>query len=91
MKLHTWLAGLIALGWAGFSHAATVGFETVLVPVAGDKPLQVAIWYPSTTPEATERLALGEQTVAHGGAIAGGAHGHDRDQPRNRRVQHRPF
>jgi predicted dienelactone hydrolase len=74
MKLHPWLAGLIALGWVSLAHAAGVGFQTVSVPVAGDKPLQVAIWYPSAAPEKPEPLALGQQTVARNGAMLGVGH-----------------
>src|SRR5277367_828526 len=68
------MAGLAALGWAGFAQAATVGFETVSVPVSGDRPLQVAIWYPSTTPEANEGVGLNTQLVARNGALAAGIH-----------------
>lgn len=74
MQLHIWLAGLVAVAWAGTAQALTVGFERVSVPIAGDRPLQLALWYPSTTPEAPEPLAFGEQTVAHGGAVAAGRH-----------------
>ena len=74
MNLRIWLTTLAAIAWAGFAHAATVGFETLSVPVPGDRPLQVAVWYPSTAPEASEPLALGEQTVARNGPIAGRRH-----------------
>ena len=74
MKLHIWLAGLAALAWAGFAHAATVGYETVSVPVAGDRQIKMSIWYPSAAPEASEPLALGSQVVAHGAPVAGGGH-----------------
>lgn len=74
MRLQAGIAAVIALIWAGAAHAATVGFETAAAPVAGDKPLQVLIWYPSTAPEKAEPLALGQQTVAHGGAMAPGRH-----------------
>lgn len=74
MKLHIWLAGLAALAWAGFAHAATVGYETLSVPVAGDRPIKMSIWYPSAAPEASEPLALGSQMVAHGAPVAGGGH-----------------
>jgi predicted dienelactone hydrolase len=73
--MRLWLTALIVLGWAGFAQAAAVGFERVSVPVAGDRPLAVAIWYPSTGAEVSEPLALGAQTVAHGGPIAGSGHG----------------
>jgi predicted dienelactone hydrolase len=74
MKRLMWLATLLAIGWAGVAQAATVGFETLLVPVVGDKPLQVALWYPSGAPEAPEPLALGAQTVARDAPIAGRNH-----------------
>jgi predicted dienelactone hydrolase len=71
MKRQMWLATLLAIGWVGFAHATTVGFETLSIPVSGDKPLQVAVWYPSAAPEAAEPLALGAQTVARDGPIVG--------------------
>ena len=74
MNLPTWIAAVMALTWAGAARTATVGFETAAAPVAGDKALQVFIWYPSTEPEKTEPLALGQQSVAHGGAMAPGRH-----------------
>lgn len=74
MRRRIWLATLLAIGWAGFAHAATVGFETLSVAAPGDKPLQVAVWYPSDAPEAPEPLALGEQTVARNAPIAGRNH-----------------
>ena len=79
MRLPIWFAVLIApilmaLTWTGLAQAATVGFQTASVPVAGDRPLPVAIWYPSTAPEKAEPLALGEQRVARDGPIAAGRH-----------------
>jgi predicted dienelactone hydrolase len=74
MKRLISLAMLLAIGWAGVAHAATVGFETLSVSVYGDTPLQVAVWYPSAAPEAPERLGLGEQTVARDAPIAGRNH-----------------
>ena len=74
MKLHIWFAALAAVVWSGLAHAATVGFETVSVPVVGDKPLAVAIWYPSMAPEKSEPLALGQQTVARNGPLTEGTH-----------------
>jgi predicted dienelactone hydrolase len=74
MKRHIWLAGLAAVAWVGIAHAATVGFEAVSVPVAGDKPLAVTIWYPADTPERPVPLSLYMQSVAPGAAPAG--HGH---------------
>jgi predicted dienelactone hydrolase len=74
MRRRIWLATLLAIGWAGFAHAATVGFETLSVAAPGDKPLQVAVWYPSDAPEAPAPLALGEQTVARNAPIAGRNH-----------------
>ncbi|WP_372781316.1 alpha/beta hydrolase family protein [Phenylobacterium sp.] len=74
MKLHVWLAGLAALVWCGFAHAATVGFETVSAPVAGDRPLKISIWYPSDAPEVSEPMGLETQAVARGGPIVGRGH-----------------
>jgi predicted dienelactone hydrolase len=74
MKRNAWLAGLAAVAWAGLAQAGSVGFETASAPVPGDKPLALAIWYPTDAPERTVPLALYTQSVAPGGAPAG--HGH---------------
>ncbi|MGH6911593.1 MAG: alpha/beta hydrolase family protein [Phenylobacterium sp.] len=59
---------------ANTAAAQTVGFQALSVPVAGDKPLQIGVWYPSQAPEAPVRLGLDSQTVAVGGAISGKRH-----------------
>jgi predicted dienelactone hydrolase len=79
MKLHIWLAGFAAvamsyLSGAGQAHASTVGFESVSVRVAGDKPLAVTIWYPADAAERPTPLSLYRQSVAPGAAVTG--HGH---------------
>ena len=73
MKWHIWLAALATVIWAGAAQAS-VGFETVSVPVAGDKPLAVTIWYPTDAPERAVPLSLYSQSVAPGAPVAG--HGH---------------
>jgi predicted dienelactone hydrolase len=74
MKLHIWLAGLAAGAWVGAAQAATVGFEAVSVPVAGDKPLAVTVWYPTGASERPTPLSLYSQSVATGAPVSG--HGH---------------
>ena len=51
--------------------AVSAGFEQVMVPDAGNAPLEVGIWYPSNAPTAPQQLGLFEQTVANDGAVAG--------------------
>jgi len=53
------------------AQAHTVGFEVVSVPVAGDRPLQVGVWYPADAPEKPERLGLSQQSVAPGAPVVG--------------------
>jgi predicted dienelactone hydrolase len=64
MRLSAWVVGLAALFMASAALAANVGFETVSIPVAGDRPLQAGIWYPTEASEAMTPLALGRQSVA---------------------------
>jgi predicted dienelactone hydrolase len=74
MRISTWLLSAL-LGLIGSAAAAqTVGFEARAVPVAGDKPLQIGVWYPSEAPETSVRLGLGVQTVAASGAVSGKRH-----------------
>ena len=71
------LGGLLAALFgmvASAAAAGTVGFQAVSVPVAGDRPLQVGVWYPSDAAEAPLRLGLDMQTVAAKGAIVGRGH-----------------
>lgn len=74
MRISIWLLAALFGLLATAAVAQTVGFQALSVPVAGDKPLRVGIWYPSRSPEAPARLGLGEQTVAADGAISGKRH-----------------
>lgn len=74
MRISTGLLGALCSLVASAALAGTVGFRAVSVPVAGDRPLQVGVWYPSEAPEASVRLGADPQTVAAGGAIAGRRH-----------------
>jgi len=56
---------------AGMAQARTVGFQTLSVPVAGDKPLAALIWYPADAPEREVPLALYRQSVAAGAPVSG--------------------
>ena len=69
--LMMWL-GLAAAGAA--AQAGTVGFQTTSIPVAGDKPMAAAIWYPADAPERDVPLALFRQSVAPDAAVAGRGH-----------------
>ncbi|HEX7946965.1 MAG TPA: dienelactone hydrolase, partial [Phenylobacterium sp.] len=59
---------------AGAAQAGTVGFQTASIPVAGDKPLAAAIWYPADAPEREVPLALFRQSVAPDAPVTGRAH-----------------
>lgn len=74
MRISTWLLAAMLSLLASVSAAQTVGFQALSVPVAGDKPLQVGVWYPSNSPESPARLGLDMQTVAAAGAISGKRH-----------------
>jgi len=51
--------------------SGSVGFQQVTVPDLKDKPLEVAIWYPSTAPASPQPLGLFQQTVATNGGMTG--------------------
>jgi predicted dienelactone hydrolase len=64
------LIALIAL--AAFSRTAgAVGFQQATAPDPDDKPLAVAIWYPSSAPAAPQSFGLLPQTVAENAPVAG--------------------
>ncbi len=58
-----------------FLNAATpahpVGFQEVTVADAQDKPLHVAIWYPTNSPPGRSLIGLSAQMVANEGAVVG--------------------
>ena len=74
MKIINWLIAGWAVLCASGAQAATVGFEALSIPVAGDRPLRAGVWYPSDAPEAPVRLGADQQTVAAGAAVAGRRH-----------------
>lgn len=74
MRISTWLLAAVLGLLASAATAQTVGFQALSVPVAGDKPLKVGVWYPSSSPEAPVRLGPDLQTVAAGGAISAKHH-----------------
>lgn len=68
MRLWVWM-GLMVWLFAGHAAGAhTVGFEVISVPVPGDRPLKVGVWYPTDAPESVQRLGLSRQSVAAPGA-----------------------
>lgn len=69
-----WFVAVVLNLFATAAFAATVGFEQLSVPVPGDRPLQVGVWYPSDAPEALTPLGLGQQSVARGGPVIGRRH-----------------
>lgn len=68
-----WVAAALAL-WAGPALASNVGFETISIPVPGDRPLAGAVWYPTDAPEAPNPLGPSLQIVALEAAPSAGAH-----------------
>ena len=73
MRRWAWILGLAAL-WATAARAGNVGFETLSIPVPGDRPLAAAVWYPTAAPEAEMALGPSTQVVARGAPIAGRRH-----------------
>src|SRR5580704_810280 len=63
------IAGLVLLGTSRIAIA--VGFQQVTIPDPEDRPMQVAVWYPSDAPAASHSFELFHQTVAVDGAITG--------------------
>jgi predicted dienelactone hydrolase len=55
----------------GVTSAGAVGFQWIIVADPEDRPLDVAVWYPSSSPVAPQALGLHRQTVAADGAISG--------------------
>lgn len=70
MRWIAWLA-VAWLAMAGASQAHTVGFQTVTVPVEGDRPLTVGVWYPADAPETDQPLLLSRQSVAANAPVSG--------------------
>jgi len=69
-----WLAVLGTCYALMAGPAGAVGFQWQSAPDPDDKPLEVALWYPSDAPVAPQTLGLSQQSVAVGGPIAGGLH-----------------
>jgi predicted dienelactone hydrolase len=74
MRFLAWAAGLAAMVLAQAAWAGNVGFQAVSIPVAGDKPLQAGIWYPTDAPETPTTLGLFQQSVAQGAPPSAGRH-----------------
>jgi predicted dienelactone hydrolase len=55
----------------GATPAGAVGFQWITVADPEDRPLDVAVWYPSDSPVASQALGLQHQMVAADGAISG--------------------
>src|SRR5579871_4457836 len=72
MKALALLAGL--LGLLAGPAAASIGFDTVTVPVLGDKPTQAAVWYPANAPERPMPMGPYAQSAAPGAPVAGPGH-----------------
>jgi len=51
--------------------SGSVGYQQITVPDPDDKPLQVALWYPSAASPTVQPLGLFQQTVAPKGALSG--------------------
>jgi predicted dienelactone hydrolase len=64
-------ASLAILLTIGVASAGAVGFQWITVADPEDRPLDVAVWYPSNSPVAPQALGLHRQTVAADGVISG--------------------
>src|SRR6202041_1717486 len=62
-----------ALLLAATPPAGAVGFQYAAAPDPDDKPIELAIWYPSDAPTKPEPLGLFTQNVAQYGAVKGAA------------------
>src|SRR4051812_8239545 len=74
MRWIGWVAGLAALLVAQAAWAGNVGFQSVSVPVPGDRPLQAGIWYPTGAAEAPMSFGPFKQSVALGAPPQAGVH-----------------
>ena len=72
MRLMAW-APVLWLA-ASAAQAGGVGFQSVSIPVAGEKPMAAAVWYPTVAAEHEVPLALFRQSVAPDGMVAGQNH-----------------
>lgn len=72
--MRTWILAAALSLLAKAALAGTVGYEQRLVPVPGDRPVQVGIWYPADALEAVIPLALGQQSVARDAPVVGRRH-----------------
>ncbi len=66
------IAAIAALYLNAAEPARPVGFATVAVRDPQDKPLQVAIWYPTSSTPSRGLVGLAVQTVAKDGTVLGG-------------------
>ncbi len=71
MRIGMWMAALAMALWAGAAAAANVGFQRIEIPVAGDKPTQAGVWYPTAAPEVSAPISLGRQSVATNAPVLG--------------------
>jgi predicted dienelactone hydrolase len=69
MKRPILFALALLASWTVSVHAA--GFQVVTINGAPDRPMQVAIWYPSAALTAATSMGLASQDVALGGEIKG--------------------
>jgi predicted dienelactone hydrolase len=67
---------LAAMTWllASPASAGSVGYTQTSVPDGTDTPLQVGIWYPTTSHPSTQPIGLFQQVVASNGAVDGAGH-----------------
>ncbi len=69
MRAVTWIVVTMLIALA--RPAGAVGFQQAMAPDPDDKPLAVAIWYPSKAPTAPHAFGLLRFEVAENGPIAG--------------------
>jgi len=67
-------AALAAHGAAALALSRVAGFETQTIPAGGGPPVDIAIWYPSTSRPSDQKLGGWTQYVASSGVLAAGRH-----------------
>ena len=67
----TLLCALAALLVPATRANASVGYQVASIPVAGGKPVPVAIWYPSAATPAERAVGPFKQTVATNAPVTG--------------------
>jgi predicted dienelactone hydrolase len=68
------LAAFVMLWLLGWHSAGAVGFQWTTAPDPGNAPLQIAIWYPSSSATTEQSIGPFDMAVAVDGGVAGAQH-----------------